>query len=120
MGALQSYQSWVIQSERTAEPLWWSGVEGWKNDRSKARLFTDEEKKTINLPLAGTWRIVDECRHEHVEYTELQIIEYPVTLWDVETHKLKVDRDVGEYVDVDSMRLACLDCGLRLDFEDVS
>ena len=119
MSVLNSRQSWVIKSTTTSTPMFWSKEKGWVHDQAEAWLFSDERKEEVNFPLAGVWVVVDQCRHERVEYSERHWVEFAVLDWEPETRRLRVDRmdRIGE--DVDDLVLTCRDCGVSLDYREV-
>lgn len=49
---------WIIQSKTEKGddglPLYWSNADGWV-DEEFASIFSDDEKKRLNLPIDGEW-----------------------------------------------------------------
>lgn len=44
----------TFKIQNTATGEWWSNGEGWVGARDAAT-FTDEERRTLNLPVGGVW-----------------------------------------------------------------
>ena len=47
------------------EKLYWNNQDGWVS-RDNATVFSDEEKRNVNLPMEGNWKRIDELTFQEI------------------------------------------------------